>query len=154
MTNETKPIPVSVYTPIISERLLKHAEAGGSLTSFRGEESISEKTLVEWRDTYDDFKEALEIARCKEYAFWERQIREAFVHSSTAMAFDGDVSKQDTFPLEKRINMSFNMLKLQQHMHQKLYGRGISEGNIEETTHDPTEFGSADTNLDITDEIT
>lgn len=65
-----------IYKPEYALDLIKHMEAGGSFMSFGAVVSVGRQTLYDWADTYQEFKQAHEIAKLKALSWWERQGRD------------------------------------------------------------------------------
>jgi len=60
------------YDPKYCQMVIDHMKDGSSLTSFAAEIEVAKNTVYEWAKKYPDFQDAINIARQKCQAWWER----------------------------------------------------------------------------------
>ena len=63
---------ITKYDPIFCRKIIEHAEGGGSPESFPGTESIDPDAMVEWCESFPEFKAAVKIAMSCELLYWEQ----------------------------------------------------------------------------------
>lgn len=76
MTNTAEKRPVgrpTLYDPSYCEKVIELGRIGKSIEQICANLNISIRTIYLWRDTYEDFMQALEDAKTLEQAWWEEQ---------------------------------------------------------------------------------
>lgn len=74
-----KPNPIgrpSKYDPAYCAQIVEHMAEGASMTSFAAEIDVARSTLNEWAEHHPEFSEAINKAKAKCAAWWERLGRE------------------------------------------------------------------------------
>lgn len=70
----------SKYRPVYCNELISHLSEGASIASFAAEIGVARSTINQWAEDYPDFSEALQIAKAKCSAWWERRLRDQAVN--------------------------------------------------------------------------
>ena len=75
MGQETKLGRPDKYKPEYCKKIVEFMSDGSSLTAFAAEIEVSKNTVYEWAKKYPDFQDAINVARQKCQAWWEKQGR-------------------------------------------------------------------------------
>jgi hypothetical protein len=63
----------TAYDPSFCERVIELGKCGKSLEQIGAELGVTYRTLVNWRDSHEEFFHALEEAKIQEMVWWENQ---------------------------------------------------------------------------------
>lgn len=77
-TDQQKPRPVgrpTKYDPAYCEQIIAFMAKGASVAAFAAEIEVARSTINEWAEKHPEFSEALNIAKAKCAAWWERRAR-------------------------------------------------------------------------------
>ena len=73
MTDEVKMGRPTTYDPSYCEKVIALGKLGKSFEQIAAQLDVSYRTIVNWRDTHEDFFHALEEAKIYEMVWWEEQ---------------------------------------------------------------------------------
>lgn len=125
------------YTPDLARKLLEHTARGGSLISFLGEMNITRDALLKMRQENAEFRDAIELAEYKEFAFWEKVCLEGL---SCGDPYDAE-GNSAVMTGKDRVRIALEHMKLKRNMHFKERGEDFSSlGDAD--NNDPTLFGA------------
>lgn len=63
----------SKFKPAYCDEVINHCATGASLTSFAAEIGVARSTINQWMEDHAEFSEAVNIAKAKCAAWWERR---------------------------------------------------------------------------------
>jgi hypothetical protein len=66
----------TAYRESFAEELIEFAADGASLKAFAAEKRVARQTLLNWAEQHEEFAEAVEIAKARACAWWEKRARQ------------------------------------------------------------------------------
>lgn len=67
------------YRPEYCEMIIKHMEDGSSVSSFAASINVARSTITQWAGVHPEFMAALQVAKAKCAAWWDRRGRDIAV---------------------------------------------------------------------------